>query len=169
MGADGKPTRIAEIKTPVLGLRKMMYFADRSLFWSDEHAHWTMDSDGNEWWWSANPDRWRAEADSGQIGGLHDNQSLREGEGFLFAHIDGWLQQDVLIDETAHSDTVVFLPVTNGVPIIVNGYVVGAGVNESGYPYKDFRWNPASIKCKRSRLRIRKIKHGKQTGVALDV
>jgi hypothetical protein len=31
------------------------------------------------------------------------------------------------------------------VPIIVNGYVVGAGINEAGYDYTAFRWSPEAV------------------------
>lgn len=147
MGADGDPVQTHKIDRPLLGSRRMMAMADDSLLWSEEHGMWTRDSAeaGSEWWWSASPERWRAEVESGDIGGLHDNQSMRTGEGFDFAHLEGWKSQEVIEASGYGPETQLYLPVTDGVPIIVNGYVVGAGINEDGYDYKAFRWSPARI------------------------
>lgn len=145
MGADGVPVQIHQVDTPVLGNRRMMAMADGSLRWSDEHGMWTRDVAGAEWWWSANPEQWRREVAEGAIGGLRDNQSMRSGAGFAFAHMSGWRDQAVVEAEGYGPDTQLYLPMTNGVPIIVNGYVVGAGINEAGYDYSAFRWTPEAV------------------------
>lgn len=145
MGADGKPVQIHQIDTPILGNRRMMSMTDGSLLWSEEHAMWTRDAAHAEWWWSANPEAWRAEVAQGAIGGLHDNASMREGEGYAFAHMTGWIEKGVIEAQGYGPDTQLYLPMTNGVPIIVNGYAVGAGVNEDGYDYKALRWSPERI------------------------
>lgn len=145
MGADGCQVQIQEVHRPLLADRAMMKMPDGSHFWSDEHAHWTRDSIGSEWWWSANPEAWRGEANSGLIGGLFDNDSLRDGPGFEFAHLHGWKDVQPIVADGFGPETQLYLPRTNGVGIIVNGYVVGSGVNEHNYPYSTFRWNPHAI------------------------
>ena len=145
MGADGRPVQVRHVDRPLLGHRRMMAFADGSQIWSEEHGFWTRDAAGAEWWWSANPDQWRFEADTGHIGGLRDNASMRAGDGFEFAHMNGWVGQMIVEAEGFGPDTQLFLPRTDGVPIIVNGYVVGAGVNEDGYDYASLRWSPQAV------------------------
>lgn len=141
MGANGAPVVVQEVDRPLLGNRRMMAMQDGSLIWSEEHAFWTADASGEQWWWAANPDRWRWEASIGHIGGLHDNATMRGGKGYAFAHLDGWKDHATEHLDCFGPDTQLYLPRTNGVPIIVNGYVVGAGVNEAEFEYKQFDWN----------------------------
>ena len=145
MGADGHPVQVRSVDRPRLGDRRMMAFADGSQIWSEEHGFWTRDAAGAEWWWSANPDQWRYEASIGHIGGLRDNASMRAGDGFEFAQLRGWVRQEVIEAEGYGPETQLYLPRTDGVPIIVNGYVVGAGVNQEGFEYADFRWAPDAV------------------------
>ena len=145
MGADGRPVQVRYVDRPLLGERRMMAFADGSQIWSEEHGYWTRDAAGAEWWWSANPDQWRIEAETGHIGGLRDNASMRAGDGYAFAHMIGWREQAVIEVEGYGPETPLYLPRTDGVPILVNGYVVGAGVNEEGFDYKAFRWDPKRL------------------------
>lgn len=141
MGADGNPVVVQDVDRPVLGDRRMMAMEDGSLFWSEEHACWTKDHSGKQWWWAANPERWRWEASIGHIGGLRDNATLRGGDGFAFAHMDGWKGLEVHEADGFGPETQLYLPRTNGVPIIVNGYVVGAGVNQDAFEYEEFDWD----------------------------
>lgn len=157
MGADGRPVQVRYVDRPLLGNRRMMAFADGSQVWSEEHGFWTRDVAGAEWWWSANPDQWRFEAETGHIGGLHDNASMRAGDGYEFAHLKGWTHQVVVEAEGYGPDTQLYLPRTDGVPIIVNGYVVGAGVNEEGYDYKTLRWNPQAVYDTIGRLALGRV------------
>lgn len=143
MGADGKPVQVQDVDRPILGDRRMMAMEDGSLYWSEEHAMWTADAAGDQWWWAANPERWRHEASIGHMGGLRDNSTLRGGDGFAFAHLEGWKAQSVDHAQAFGPDTRLYLPRTNGAPIIVNGYVVGAGVNQSAFEYEGFDWNRA--------------------------
>ena len=140
MGADGAPAEGVDPYVTKLGQRKMLSFGDDSIFWSEEHAFWTKDSGDKEWWWSAEPDTWRAEVEEGVIGGLKDNFTLRSGRGYKVAHLEGWKSMSVRFHPEFTSETPLFLPRTNGVPIIVNGYVVGASVNEFNYDYTQFTW-----------------------------
>jgi hypothetical protein len=137
----GQPVRVNKIDTPILGSRRMMSFADNSLQWSEEHAMWTRDQTGQQWWWAANADMWRAEVSSGAIGGLTDNYSIRSTETAVeWASIDGWISKELTtVDADYH--TQLYLPMTDGSPIIANGYVVGAGVNQSGFDYTALNWD----------------------------
>ena len=141
MGADGNPVVVQDVDRPRLGDRRMMAMEDGSLFWSEEHACWTKDHSGKQWWWAANPERWRWEASIGHMGGLRDNATLRGGDGFAFAHLDGWKGLEVHEADGFGPETQLYLPRTNGVPIIVNGYVVGAGVNQDAFEYEEFDWD----------------------------
>jgi hypothetical protein len=138
MGPAG-PTAVISMETPVLGSRKLLQFADGHT-WSEEHAHWTRDSASNQWWWSANADMWRHEVAAGAIGGLIDNSSIRTGDGYSYAHIDGWKAQQYRVVDASPS-LQLYTPITDGTPIIVDGYLVGAGVNEYGYDYTKLDWN----------------------------
>jgi hypothetical protein len=138
MGPAG-PTAVISMETPMLGSRKLLQFADGHT-WSEEHAHWTRDSASNQWWWSANADMWRHEVAVGAIGGLIDNSSIRTGDGHSYAHIDGWkAQQYSVVDASASLQ--LYTPITDGTPVIVDGYLVGAGVNQAGYDYTKLDWN----------------------------
>jgi hypothetical protein len=139
---NGESVACVKKDVTILGFRDMVEFDDESLMWSEEHAFWTKDADGNQWWWSFSPDQWRFEVEEGVIGGLEDNYTIRTGEGFEFATVNGWERKTPRVTKQKYGfETPLYLPVTNGAPIIVNGYVVGAGVNEAGYDYKSLNWN----------------------------
>jgi hypothetical protein len=137
------PVQCVEEHVTRLGARQMITFADQSLFWSDEHAFWTRDMLGAEWWWSYNADTWRQEVNDGAIGGLLDNYSIRTGEiAISYAHIDGWkLQKSQIAVGDFNEYTPLFLPATHGAPIVVNGYLVGACVNEKNFDYASIKWS----------------------------
>jgi len=153
MGADGKPAEVSYLHIAVLGPRKMYVFAEGGHEWSDEHLHWTREN-GKEWWWSANPDNWLKEVDAGLVAGLEDNYSVRTGRGLHeeFAHVDGWVKRSV-VEVSRPYETPVYLPVTAGIPVIVNGYVVTGGTDYKLFDYETFKWNqleqqPASKDCR---------------------
>lgn len=140
MSADG-PTEVVKFDTPLLGSRRLLRFAGNETFkWSEEHGIWSK-RDEKQWWWSANPDMWRNEALYGAIGGLLDNSTMRNGtRDTTWAHLDGWLDGDIT-DVPATPETMLYLPITNGKPIIVEGYLVGASINESLYDYNLIDWD----------------------------
>jgi hypothetical protein len=140
MGAEG-PVKIVEMLTPLLGNRRLLKFADESLTWSEEHALWAKQSD-KQWWWSANALMWKDEVASGHIGGLFDNSTLLEGDkNTEWAHLSGWKHESVEVIESADSNTQLYLPKTDGSPIIINGYLVGAGVNQAAFDYTTINWD----------------------------
>jgi hypothetical protein len=139
MGVNG-PTPVVDYHMPILGGRRMLNFVGTDMFWSEEHAMWTK-RDDTQWWWSANPEKWKAEAEEGVIGGLFDNDSIRSGvENTKWANLIGWTSQEI-VQVSAAQDTQLYLPLTSGSPIIVNGYVVGAGVNQYGFDYTTLDWD----------------------------
>ena len=144
MGPLG-PVQITKLTTPLLGSTKMLQFADGHT-WSENHAHWTKPITGStdQWWWSANADLWRSEIGDDSFGGLFDNSSMREGDGYQFAHLSGW-KTNAITQVDASPDTVLYFLQTDGSPIIVNGYVVGAGVNQAGFDYTTLNWDTALI------------------------
>lgn len=141
MGVDG-PVAVAEMDRPTLGNRKMLSFQDGSLNWSEEHAMWTRNAAKSEWWWSYNRNMWIKEAVGGHIGGLKNNNTMRTGaQAAEWAHVSGWKANTVVELPKMDQSTRLYLPRTDGSPIIVNGYVVGAGVNEAGYDYTKLNWD----------------------------
>jgi hypothetical protein len=142
MGPFG-PTVVIAMETPVLGNRKLLQFQDGHT-WSEEHSHWTKSpTDGSQWWWSYNPAKWIAEVEAGYFGGLTDNNSIRTGNA-LFAHLDGW-KSETPAEMTGESSMQLYLPMTNGVPIIVDGYLVGAGADQAKFNYAALDWDIARL------------------------
>lgn len=133
------PEPVVKMDRPYLGTkRRMLAFSDGHR-WSEEHAHWVR-RNGKAWWWSANPNMWRNEVKVGAIGGLKDNASMLHGDDVEFAHLQGWKANQIRVIPTA-ADTKLYLPMTSGSPIVVDGYLVGAGVNEAGYDYEALDWD----------------------------
>lgn len=144
MGGNGSPAIVTEMERPFLGNRRLMTFADGSLVWSEEHAMWTRNSSGSQWWWSAGADLWKQEALTNHIGGLFDNNSIRTGNQVSeWAHTSGWKANTVEEIPNVPPEMQLCLPRTAGIPIIVNGYVVGAGVNQHLFDYATLDWDTA--------------------------
>jgi hypothetical protein len=136
MGVTG-PEEVQRLHVSRLGHRHLMGFAGDRLRWSEEHSFWAR-KDGRQWWWSANPAMWRKEVELGVVKGLKDLYSHFQGD-VDFAHLDGFVKRKVEVMPST-PDTLVYLPVTKGSPIIVDGYVVGASVNEFSYDYASLDW-----------------------------
>jgi hypothetical protein len=133
-----------------LGDRKMISFSDKSLFWSEEHAFWAK-SDNKEWWWSYNPNRIIYEIEIGLLGGVKNTSSIINTLSNLeFAHTDGWKKADVVVDQTGiyNEKTPLFLPMTTGAPIVVNGYLVMSQLNEFRYDYTKIVWDNIILQFK---------------------
>jgi hypothetical protein len=136
MGVTG-PEEVQRLHVSRLGHRHLMGFAGDRLRWSEEHSFWAR-KNGRQWWWSANPAMWRKEVELGVVKGLKDLYSHFQGD-VDFAHLDGFVKRKVEVMPST-PDTLVYLPVTKGSPIIVDGYVVGASVNEFSYDYASLDW-----------------------------
>lgn len=134
------PVVIQHVETPLLGDRKLLAFDDGHR-WSHEHAHWVLGGDGMQWWWAHDPFAWREEVANGSISGLRDNWSILSGPGYLFAHVQGWKHNEVLHTLNAPMDTQLYMPNPgNGAPIVVDGYLVGAGLDQWQYDYRLLKW-----------------------------
>lgn len=137
------PHGAAEVKKldrPILGHRKLLEMGDGSLRWSDEHLLWARDREtGREWWHASNKDRWLFEMNTGHVRGVQDPDRILQGLAD-FAHLDGFKSNAVQQVANASEWTQLYLPVTDGSPIIVNGYMVGARVNEYDFDYELIDW-----------------------------
>jgi hypothetical protein len=141
------PARVAKLDTPVLGDRKLYRMQDGSITWSAEHSFW-VNRDGRQWLWTLDLAHLKWEASIGDIGGVKDFDSYFIGEDRqpeLFAHIGAapWKKgRPVHVEEADHTPELpLYLPITeNGELIIVNGYLVGAGVNEHKCDYPKLDW-----------------------------
>jgi len=137
------PTLVESLDNVKLGHRKMLTFEDdRSFKWSEEHLLWAKYI--KEWWWCFNTHTWRKEVENGYVKGLKDNFSLMTGDnGFSFAHINGWVNRKVVEDFSSdwNTETPLYLPITDGSPIIVDGYLVTAGTDEKRFDYNKINWD----------------------------
>lgn len=140
MGPNGA-TSVLRLGKPLLGTRKLLGFSDGHK-WTEDHAHWTKAADNSQWWWNYNPTLWLTKVTKGTFGGLTDNSTMRTGVGYQYAHISGWKTDDVL-EVASTPDMQMYLPLTDGTPIIVDGYVVGAGIDERGFDYSKLDWDKA--------------------------
>lgn len=141
MGWDGQPDEVELMEYPLLGDRRMMSFGDDSLRWSEEHLMWTR-RDGKQWWACANKKAWYAEVLAGHIPGLPDNATLRDvtPETDEFAHVSGWVKREVN-GAVEDPNTQLYLPRTKRTHmIIVNGYLMGAGVDGFTTNYSKVNW-----------------------------
>jgi hypothetical protein len=135
------PAEVRQLDRPILGNRTLLQMGDDSLRWSDEHLLWARNrEDGREWWHASNKDRWLFEMNTGHVKGVQDPDRILEGFAD-FAHVDGFKSNAVQPVANAGPYTQLYLPVTDGSPIIVNGYMVGARVNEFDFNYEIIDWD----------------------------
>ena len=143
MGPKG-PVEICGVDVGILGPEHALLSFDgaehSSLTWVDGHTFWARKQEGPEWLWSYSPDHWRHEVTVGAIGGLKDNHSLLTGD-VEFANVrNGFVQREIVEHVRPDPLLPIFFPRTSGSPIIVEGYVVGAGINEANYDYSQIEW-----------------------------
>jgi len=159
MGAFGEAVQIERLHRTWLGNRKLLCFEDESLFWSDEHTFWTRKggAGGKQWFWTGCWESWCEEVafDQSEWPGLYDNGSIFTDppQTLEFATIhghDGFERKRVKTAKRENKgDLPLFLPLTvGGVPIIVNGYVVGSGANERTCDYTKIDWTESVRKVR---------------------
>jgi hypothetical protein len=162
MGPSGA-VEVQRLHISELAHRRLMGFVGSRLRWSEEHSFWAR-KHGRQWWWSANPEMWRKEVELGVVKGLKDLFSHFEGD-VDFAHLDGFVKRKVEAMAST-PDTLVYLPVTLGSPIIVDGYLVGASVNEFMYDYETLDWlehvrgHATAAVSLEKKVRVRRVKDG---------
>jgi hypothetical protein len=73
---------------------------------------------------------------------------MRSGKDFKFATLNDFETKDFRICEGYSPDTQLYLPIVeDGHPVVIAGYVVGAGVDEFTYEdYSTFKWDPEKVK-----------------------
>ena len=142
LGVNG-PVKVEYLKVTTLGNRKLLSFENEDLKFSEEHPFWTK-QDNKQWFWTGNKDIFKWEVDIKAFPGLKDNDSIRSGiENLEFAHVDGWKTNEIVeVNKDEYtSDLPLYLPLTNGEMIIVNGYVVGTDIDEEKVDYTNINWN----------------------------
>jgi hypothetical protein len=141
---------VESLYTTKLGSRKMYRMTDGSLLWSAEHSFWVKRGE-REYLWSMDVSLLENEQRTGLIGGLKDFSQMFEGENLKserFACLDritkhSWKENtpEHLPEYKDKPDTPLYLPLTeNGELIIVNGYLVGAAINEFATDYSKLKW-----------------------------
>lgn len=137
--------QILELDVTSLGNRALYSMADASLMWSAEHTFWVRRPGLWTFLWSMDRAALKREEEAGEIGGLVNWDRLLDGaEGHpeQFACIEGWkVNTPVRVQALERPELALYLPRTakHGL-IIVNGYLVGAGINEAVCDYARIDW-----------------------------
>ena len=143
------PVAILRLDKTKLGNRNLYAMFDWSLQWSAEHAFWVK-RNKKQYLWSMDPAAHEDEARAGAIGGLRDYSKMFHGSLMrpeLFAVLEGGSgparsrsQGRPICRFTCRSHP-------NGELIFVNGYLVGAGVDEFKTDYSKLRWECSEFRC----------------------
>jgi hypothetical protein len=142
--------KVREAYRTKLGNRLMYRMRDNSLLFSEEHAFFVNRPEGS-YLWTMSKSQLKKEMSEGLIGGLKDFEQIYEGsalveERFAFVNWElkkGWkISAPVVIpDYNLSKDLPLYLPLTeNGELIIVNGYLVGASIDEFKCDYRKIKW-----------------------------
>ena len=129
-----------------LGNRKMYRMADNSISWSSEHTFWVMRDEG-QYLWTMDKNQLKYEEDIGLIKGIKNWQKIYEGsenQAEYFGYIGGFKYNTPveIKDYFGYESLPLYLPFSeNGNLIVVNGYIVGASVNEHECDYSQFKWS----------------------------
>jgi hypothetical protein len=140
--------RVANLEITTLGNRPLYTMEDGSITWSAEHSFW-VERNGEQRLWSMRPDLLAAEQKAGAIGGLKDYGWMYVGEENapeFFATPTGWkLSNPILSHGTP--DLTLYVPRTEGGKLIsVDGFVVGACVNERAFDYRKLKMHDKPTK-----------------------
>ena len=65
-----------------------------------------------------------------------------------FAHLSGWQRNTPEVASGYGPATRLYLPVTAGVPIIIDGYVVSGGTDQASFEYAGLDW--ATAPCRQT-------------------
>lgn len=138
MGPYG-PVMAERLHVAALGSERglMTFREDSNHVWTSDHPHWARQN-GQQWWWSGQPEYWRRSMDSGLITGLRNPDSFFSGSA-EFAHLQGFVKRSPQMLR-ADPQTPVYLPVVQGSPIIVNGYLTGGFINDQAFDYQQLDW-----------------------------
>lgn len=134
---------VSDSHATTLGDRKLFRMEDHSILWSEEHSFW-VDRDGDQRLWSMNVDLLIDEARSNHIIGLKDWDWPFEGapeRAEKFARDDGSFvpHTPVRVRGASKTELLYFVETKGGGLISVNGYVVGAGLDDDEFDYKSLK------------------------------
>jgi hypothetical protein len=134
------PAKMLRLHQAILGTGRAMLTMkeDPSTQWVADHPLWSRNAEGKQWWWSGDAPYMRSEVDQGLTAGLKDIHSVFEDE-VEYAHLDGFVKRTI-VETPADPNTPVYIPVLEGPPCIVNGYVAAAFFNEWEYDYTQLDW-----------------------------
>jgi hypothetical protein len=132
--------RVERLHVATVGRERQLltFREDPHHIWTSDHPHWVRQAN-REWWWSGQSEYLRRAAEIGLITGLHDPASVLTGPA-EFAHLTGF-QPRTPVPLEASPDTQVYVPVVQGMPIIVNGYLTSGFMNEQAYDYQQLDWS----------------------------
>lgn len=157
MGPEG-PARVKRLYVTTLDDRRLLTFKeDPSIVWSEEHPFWSR-RNGVQWWWTASLPHLRAEIESGLLPGLKDIDSVYTGQ-VEYAHLEGFVNRTVVEIPDADPALKLYIPVIEGSPCVMNGYVVSAFINEFGYDYRSMDWNEGAARLGRCRASLQVLKN----------
>lgn len=139
MGPNG-PVGVERLHVATVGNQRSLlsFKEDASHIWTSDHPHWARQDD-KQWWWSGQPDYLRDAMAIGMITGVKDPSSILSGPA-EFAHMNGFVNRTP-VHYAADPDTKVYVPVVEGSPIIVNGYLTGGFMDEKAFDYNKLDWN----------------------------
>jgi hypothetical protein len=126
--------------------RQLLSFAeDPDTKWTASHPLWSRKkSDGKQWWWVHDVPYMLSEMTDGLTEGLYDLDTVIDGmrgnEEVEFAHLNGFVDRKVVVVENASPDTKAYIPILEGPPCIINGYVAAAFWNQENYDYDMLDW-----------------------------
>lgn len=138
MGPSG-PVGVERLHVATVGTERSLlsFKEDAGHIWTSDHPHWTRQGD-QQGWWSGQPDYLREAMAIALIPGVNP-RSILTGDA-EFAHMDGFLKRTP-VQYSADPNTKVYVPVVEGSPIIVNGYLTGGFIDEKAYDYNKLDWN----------------------------
>ncbi len=139
MGLTG-PVQVYATEAPVLGGRTYLRMEDGSLHWSAEHLFWVQ-RDGAEYFGSHDKEEHLYEVSLGVLVGLTKREvwSLERGIE-TYAHAEGWKSQRVVVVPAATDLRLYYVKTTGSHTVMVNGYVVSGGVNDTDFDYNPVQW-----------------------------
>ena len=152
MGMDWQANTVIEFQRIKLWEnRSMMYFPDKSLYFSSEHSFWVQ-QDGEEYWGTNDYNYFLYEQRIGwRKKDTFRSRSWKEViplSGLTeYAHIEAWwIQQFPHIDRSYDGNTeLISIGCDGSHSMIINGYIVEAYVKERNFLYNEFSWDNKKI------------------------
>ena len=142
LGADLVPSTVTEVFDGTLNIDRMMSFSENPMIgFTETHCIWAKNSE-KQWWWVENvigvQNFWKTV----------NFYSFKIIDSFLvdydveFATLNGFEKRTVIdvTEDYLETCNTSFFRTDRRCPIIINGYVVSAGLNEYIYDYTKFNW-----------------------------